>query len=207
MVIPVLIALGILAYVRVNFPSYFPLLKNGVLNYRIARQEIRESPVLGRRGLVWMIPFAIIFWSIFLMCIFTMFSAEAQSVSNYLEVVMIVTGMYTAKVLTIRLLEGLFGAEYGLEEYVFNIIYFLELVALLCMPFLVLLIFGPSSWNLPILWFIGGAWMLTYVYRLFRGIVGAVQHRASLVYIILYLCALEILPLLVLFKLVMSRLA
>jgi hypothetical protein len=41
-----------------------------------------------------------------------------------------------------------------------------------------------------------------YFFRIFRGIQIGIKNRLSIFYLILYLCALEILPLLVLYKLV-----
>ncbi|MGB0423554.1 MAG: DUF4271 domain-containing protein [Flavobacteriales bacterium] len=195
------------AFVRVNYQSYFLLLKNGVINYRLALQDIRESPVLSRRGLVYMIPFALIFWALASWgLIQSNTSVQEHSLSLIKDIFIVVAGCYVMKIICIRMVEGLLGAEYGLEEYLFNIIYFLELGSVLGFPLLILGLYGPIEFAQPIFISLGIVAVITYVWRVLRGIVSAFRYNAPLQYIILYLCTLEILPLLVLSKLILNRL-
>jgi len=200
-------ALVLFAFVRVNYESYILLLKNGVLNYRIALHDIRESPILGRRGLVYMIPFALIFWALTSWGIVqSTHPIIGDSNELVIDLFILLACCYLMKVICIRMIEGLLGAEFGLEEYLFNIIYFLELSAVLGFPLLILGLFGPIELASPIFIFLGGLAIATYLWRVYRGIVSAFRYKAPLLYIILYLCTLEILPLLVLCKLILNRL-
>lgn len=200
-------ALVLFAFVRVNYQGYFLLLKNGVLNYRLAMQDIRESPILNLRGLVYMIPFALIFWALTAWGMIKS-NLETPAVSGDLivDIFIVVSACYVMKIICIRMIEVLLGAEYGLEEYLFNIIYFLELSSVLGFPLLILGLFGPIEIARPIFILLGSVAVITYFWRVLRGIVGAFRYKAPLQYIILYLCTLEFLPLLVLSKLILNRL-
>jgi hypothetical protein len=204
----VLAALGSLAWAKFNYSAYVQLLTSGLFNYRLMRQEIREVPVLSRRGLVAMIPFSLLFWSLllFLLLKWQAPGLAEDSASLMGRILVFFIGVYTLKFIMIQLLEGLLGREYGLEEYLFNVFYFLEFVALLGFPFLLLLMYFPLdqvSWIAPILFFLAA---LSYVWRLIRGIQGALSYRSPLIYIILYLCTLEIFPMWVLIRLVQYQL-
>ncbi len=204
----VLAALGSLAWAKFNYSAYVQLLTTGLFNYRLMRQEIREVPVLSRRGLVAMIPFSLLFWSLllFLLLKWQAPSLAEDSASLMGRILVFFIGIYTLKFIMIQLLEGLLGREYGLEEYLFNVFYFLEFVALFGFPFLLLLMYFPLnqvSWIAPILFFLA---LLSYIWRLIRGIQGALSYRSPLIYIILYLCTLEILPMWVLVRLVQYQL-
>ena len=205
----VLAALGSLAWAKFNYSAYVQLLTSGLFNYRLMRQEIREVPVLSRRGLVAMIPFSLLFWSLllFLLLKWQAPGLAEDSASLMGRILVFFIGVYTLKFIMIQLLEGLLGKEYGLEEYLFNVFYFLEFVALLGFPFLLLLMYFPLdqvSWIAPILFFLAA---LSYVWRLIRGIQGAISYRSPLIYIILYLCTLEILPMMVLIRLVQYQMS
>ena len=207
MIVLLCASLIIYAFVRVNYQSYFLLLKNGVLNYHLALQDIRESPILSRRGLVYMIPFALIFWGLVSWgLIQSSTNVQDQTIELISDIYVVISACYLMKILCIRMIEGLLGAEYGLEEYLFNIIYFLELGSVLGFPLLILGLFGPAEYAGPIFMFLGGIAIIAYFWRVLRGIVSAFNYKAPLQYIILYLCTLEILPLLVLSKLILNRL-
>ena len=200
------IGLAYLAFVRISFPSYVPLLQDGLLNYRLARQEIRESPILGKKGLVWMIPFAFAMWVLIAWVSIAQFTNIGLDELFLTDIALVLGGTYLIKILTIRLVEGLLGAEYGLEEYVFNVIYFIELSAIIAFPALVLMYFGPDWLVKPLLITVLGIIGIFSLLRWWRGVVGALRNQAPWCYVILYLCALEILPMLVLSKLILNRL-
>ena len=84
--------LGYLAFVRISFPSYVPLLQDGLLNYRLARQEIRESPILGKKGLAWMIPFAFVIWVLIAWVSIAQFSDMGLDESLLVDIALVLGG-------------------------------------------------------------------------------------------------------------------
>jgi hypothetical protein len=86
------------------------------------------------------------------------------------------------------------------KEYLFNVVVFAQTTGLILLPFVIAMQFTryPSEWFLyPALIICLGF----YVLRLFRGfIISVAEQNIGIIYIFLYLCALEILPLLILIK-------
>jgi hypothetical protein len=86
------------------------------------------------------------------------------------------------------------------KEYIFNVFVFAQTIGIIIFPLIICMQFAnyPKEWFLyPALVICGGFYGL----RMFRGfIISSVEQNIGIVYIFLYLCALEILPMLVLVK-------
>lgn len=91
------------------------------------------------------------------------------------------------------------------KEYLFNVVVFAQTIGIILFPFVIVLQFTryPSEWFLyPALIICLGF----YVLRLFRGfIISVTEQNIGIIYIFLYLCALEILPLLILIKFLLTN--
>jgi hypothetical protein len=86
------------------------------------------------------------------------------------------------------------------KEYLFNVFIFSQTTGIILFPFVICLQFTkyPSEWFLYPALII---WLGFYALRMFRGfIISVTEQNIGIIYIFLYLCALEILPLLVLTK-------
>ena len=91
-------------------------------------------------------------------------------------------------------------SDFLYTNFIFNI-----LIGLILMPVIILSIYMSAK---ELIYFGILLWLLTYLYRLVRELFTGLSYvEFSLFYRILYLCTLEIIPLLVLTKLAMSYLA
>lgn len=91
-------------------------------------------------------------------------------------------------------------ADGGLSEYRYNILVFVQILGLIFMPLSLLAAYSSVGSETAIM--IGlGFFTVVYLVRIFRSFVIGLENRVSIVYIILYLCTLEILPLVVIFGL------
>lgn len=68
-------------------------------------------------------------------------------------------------------------------------------------PFILGLYFISQSTGVYLLWIIFGLFFIYFIFRVIRWLKILFENRVSIFYLILYLCALEILPLFVLYKL------
>jgi hypothetical protein len=86
------------------------------------------------------------------------------------------------------------------KEYLFNVFVYSQTIGIILFPFIVCLQFTKYPTELflyPALVICAGF----YALRMFRGfIISVTEQNVGILYIFLYLCALEILPLLVLIK-------
>ena len=100
----------------------------------------------------------------------------------------------------IRLLGFIFESRDGLSEHWMNHLIYFQLVAVILTPVLALTHFLAQSVQGAL--FYGFAFFLVtaILVREAQSIIRALRQRVSIVYIILYLCALELIPLIVLIR-------
>ncbi len=103
----------------------------------------------------------------------------------------------------LNILRGIFpfGKELGLFSYMISI--YNQVIGLLIIPFNVGLAFAPESVKLPLLYLAGGMILAVYIYRSIRGLIIANKFLAfHKFHFFIYLCTVEIAPIVVLVKLV-----
>jgi len=108
--------------------------------------------------------------------------------------------VYAIKTILIRIVGFVFKAQEKLTEYLFNTFLINKILGMALLPIVICLAFIPQTE--PVLIKIGILlFVSTYVYRLIRGlIIGSSNANFSRFYLFLYLCTLEILPLVVFIK-------
>ena len=108
---------------------------------------------------------------------------------------------YIIKIIGIRLLGFIFEMREAAQEYIYNVVLFNKTVGLLLFPITLCLAYArqlPAPWLV-----IAGlvSWGIVLTYRFVRlSLIGLSGRGVSILYIILYLCTLEILPFVVIAK-------
>jgi hypothetical protein len=87
------------------------------------------------------------------------------------------------------------------NEYLRNIFLFNKIFGLIVFPLLVAHPFIDIKFRFIFIYAGIIIFVLLFILRIFRGIVISVKNKFSIFYIILYLCTLEILPVLIFYKL------
>lgn len=110
--------------------------------------------------------------------------------------------LFYLKKVTYRLVGHIFETQTQVAEYLFGSSTISKAYGILLLPVITFLPFVSESLQ-PILVKAGlGLFILLYLIQLGRGVRIIFSHTFSVYYIILYLCALEILPLTILFKVI-----
>jgi hypothetical protein len=108
---------------------------------------------------------------------------------------------YTLKMIWIKFLGMVYKAEKTAGNYLFHILLFNNASGLIFLPLLLFHFYTNHSHQI-FLWLCLWVFALFWVYRLFRGIKAWISAPGfSVLYLIFYICALEIAPLLIVFKL------
>ena len=95
------------------------------------------------------------------------------------------------------LIRFLFHQDRGLTEHRFNFVLIFQVTGLLLIPCTIIASYSAVAKE-EFVYITLIILALVYVYRLVRGVLIGLTNRISLIYIILYLCTLEILPIVVL---------
>jgi hypothetical protein len=95
----------------------------------------------------------------------------------------------------------IFEHEDETSEYLFNVRNSIRIMGLSVLPFVALIAWTP--YILPVYLFTGGFMLLAILYLLllWRGVIIFLKKHFSVFYLFLYLCTLEIIPLLIAVKL------
>lgn len=104
--------------------------------------------------------------------------------------------------LIIRLFGWTFNAKNVADEVIVNLWTYNILSGLLVSPFVIAIFFVKSFAIIPLLKIVIFGVILLMIVKVIRWIEILITHRVLILYMILYLCALEIIPFLVLYKVV-----
>ncbi|KAF0131372.1 MAG: hypothetical protein FD155_1036 [Bacteroidetes bacterium] len=121
--------------------------------------------------------------------------------NNYLDLLILFGGVsfiISGKYITIMTLAVIFNSRESGERYLTNQITFTLISVLLMIPIILVLNFQTNEWSLIGSVVLLGLAQLARIIRSMR--VGLTEKAFGLLYLFLYLCALEIVPLLVLVK-------
>jgi len=120
----------------------------------------------------------------------------------YLLIVASLLIYWTGKILLVRLLGIIFKTYQATNEYLLNILILIIVTGIVLLPLLVLTIYLKSIFLLYICLII---FILLFLFRFIRGfIIGFSVSRFSYMLLFVYLCSLEILPVIILAKLILS---
>lgn len=130
---------------------------------------------------------------------------DYSSLNQYLFFVLVVIGTYTVKLIINSVLSNILTIQELGREYSFNIFTHAQTTGIILFPMLLCIQYAKY----PTEWFIYPAVIIClglYLMRLFRGfVISALEQNVGVIYIFLYLCALEILPVLVLIKFLLNN--
>jgi hypothetical protein len=192
--------LSIYVLIKISEPKKILKIFISVFSLQEAKQLFREEFKLAKRtslllgiGFILIMAFLIQFTNQYFGLILNNYSHLQQ----YLFFIVIV---YLVKFLANYFL-AFISSNYELgKEYLFNVFIFAQTIGIIIFPLIVCLHFTTY----PTQWFLYPALIICvgfYGLRLFRGfIISATEQNIGILYIFIYLCALEILPTLVLVK-------
>jgi len=199
-----LFCFALIAWVRV----FANLRMNQVMKTPFARRFVnqltREGNLFSERislalGTVYTLSFILLLYMGYEMLVRLHYPLGLNSFTFYLVLGAGLLLFWTIKVLLIRFLSSVFRTRQTTREYLLNILIFNLIAGVLLLPVLVLTVYLKSYFFL----YTGiGIIVLMYIFRFFRGfVIGISLTKFSYLFLFLYLCTLEILPLVVLLKL------
>ena len=124
---------------------------------------------------------------------------------NFGALLLLISGLFLAKHLILILIGTIFPLSKEMGIYSFTIVIFSIILSLILIPFNLLAAFGPVEWQ----WIIVVLGLITillcYAYRSLRAIfLTSSKWGQHIFHFFIYLCTVEIAPVIVLFKLVIS---
>ncbi|NEN23521.1 DUF4271 domain-containing protein [Cryomorpha ignava] len=204
------VILVVLAYVRAAYTRRLFRLFSSLVRIQILRQVMREELVFSHRvSVLLFINFALVIGLI-------LFGAskfygwnftQAEGWELYLIYVALVAGVYLLKLVLNFILRKVLHDPGIVKEYLFEVFLVNKALGVIFLPLAIAICFINVG-SLNILFnVIGVLFLLFILFRLFQGLLMSFSYTVSRVYIILYLCTLEILPFMVVWKLFNTEIA
>lgn len=210
MLIAFLIMLILIGYMRKSYARRLHRLFSSLVRLQILRQVMREELVFSHRiSVLLFLNFAMVSsmilygaakyygWSIF----------NLVGWELYLALLGIVISGYLVKLIVGFILRKLYHDPGLIREYLFEVILIDKALGIILLPFAIAIsLMNVRSLNIlfGIVVFIA---VLFLIFRIVQGLIMSISYPVSRVYIILYLCTLEILPFLVVFKIFTNQIA
>ena len=194
--------------VRIGYINRYRQLLEAFFSIRYMKQVIREELALSH-------PFSLFLLFNFSICTgllvyfllnhfgITLFNFSGFSLFIGLSASILV--LLFIKTMVLDLIQFLLGEDGGQTENRYTFLIFYQVLGIAFLPIVVLASFGPENLHFPIIIF--GLFLLglIYVIRLGRSVFVGFNNGTSVFYLFLYLCALELAPLIVWIKMLIRE--
>jgi len=177
------------------------LLMQGFVRASSVSQTYREESALTSRVSVFLLLNFLLMGALFIWQTLGVLFHNYPAPSAVLWIALGILAVYVVKIAGVRMLGFIFEMRESAREYIYNIILFNKTIGLFLFPVTLCLAYARQ---LPPMWLIVtglSVWGLILLYRFVRlSWIGLSVRGVSFLYIILYLCTLEILPFVVIIK-------
>lgn len=201
LVVMLLLFLGI-GLVRFVFRSAFQNIIQAYYNEQVTQDISKEDSLVTSWPYIFLYVLFSMSLGLFLLIYISAFGDSAMlTVENFFSLSAFVAVVFIVKILFIRLIAAIFELQRVAREYI-TVLYLMYFnTMLILMPFLLIVTFSPVEYfNILLILFAviaAGLFIYKFILTAFR-LLG--QLKFSIFYLILYLCALEIAPILILIK-------
>jgi hypothetical protein len=195
MALVVLVALGLLGWINLVAPKKWKLITNTVFGLRLGRQSMRDDVDLQDRTLVALVILSMGVMALFLHQWNVLYGGGPVGLMAWARIYGLCLAVFSGQMLLLRVLGVVFRGDGGLMEYAYTLLLLNVAVGLALLPVVALM-----AWPHHFAWrpWVGGAGLILLAamlaFRWFRAVLCGQGGGLSIGYVLLYLCALEILP-------------
>jgi hypothetical protein len=190
-----LVVLAALAYTNINSPRKWRLLAQGMFRMRLGRQTLREEIDLQDRTFIGLLIVAIAGLSLFLWQASVLLDPVGHPHFHWF--VIGITAVLLLQGILLRSIATISDSDQGITEFLSTGLLLFILTGVALLPIAALVAYR-SHWR-PLLLTVGvGLVVILLLYRWLRGAWVGASEGVPLRYIIIYLCAAEIVPILLL---------
>ncbi len=202
--IVVFIAIALFASVRHAFGNYLANLFQSLLNYSTASRMFRERNVSLSQGEIRLEIFSYFVFGLFFYQVAYHFNVNLPFTGflKYVSALVLVTLFLLVKKFIYLITGFIIENRQETGEFIYNINNHIRVMGILSLPIVALIAWAPVSTPYPL--FITGLIIMSFLYLilLWRGMIIFLKKQFSIFYLFLYLCTLEIFPLLLVLKLI-----
>jgi hypothetical protein len=200
-------ALLFVAWVKSNYGSILLKTYNASVNYGVTLRMFKDNSQLQKQldNILYLIYF--ISFGVYLQLIASKFSIKPFGVEGlklYLVCVALLGGLFFVRIVLSGIFGFIFKQQNIFREYRYNIFVFNKLLGILIIPFLFFITYSNDFIKIVFEWISFGVVGTVVMLRIYRGVEFSIKKGVFILYLFLYLCALELIPILVLYKWIQS---
>ncbi len=195
MALVVVLAVGLLGWINVVSPRKWRLLAGTVFGLRLGRQSMRDEVDIQDRTLVALVIMATGIVALFLYQWSVLYGGWPRGLGAWARIFGLCLAIFVGQFLLLRLLGLLFRGDGGSSEYIYTLLLLNVALGVALLPVVALMAWPHQATWRP--WISGTGLILLgcmLVFRWFRAVLCGRGSGLSTGYVLLYLCALEILP-------------
>ena len=196
----------LLVWVQVFNKKYLNTLFKSVVNYNESSTLFREKNSLTTKA-----SFVLNILFVASVSLFALQVGDYLKIENSLSYInyLVLCGSFLAFVLLRFITSGFVGYVFLKQrvysEYLYNANIYLKVTGLLLLPVIIVLQFVSYDYLNFVIYLGVGVVVFLYLMSVFRAVQIIIRNKVSIFYMILYLCAFEITPLLIVYKLLLSQ--
>jgi len=195
--------IGLLAWIRINFGNILMQSFQASTNFQVAIRMFKDNSQLQNQldyvlYIYYFLTMAFLLYYIELRI--DMRPYELQGALLYFFNLAVLAGIFISRIFLINIAGFLFNSGMILREYLYNIFIFNKLTGLVVLPLMFLLIYTKGFLQEMFFWITMLVLSCIVVMRLIRGFVFSYRKEVLIFYMFLYLCALELSPLVLLYR-------
>lgn len=203
-IIPFLAGLVVLVVIVLRYRKYLASIVESALYSFFAEKFVLETNVPFRRTFALLDALSVVSFSCFSLVALKLLNTEFFYESKPIILIAIAIASFSLFRLFISIYNYLINCIlsnnpiFSLFQY--NYFIFIRIVGFIILPISFVAFYAPTSVGLYLLYFMFGILLITLFYRLYRLTLIFVKNRISILYFILYLCGLEVVPILIVIK-------
>jgi hypothetical protein len=200
-----LLSLFLIAILRVFYQKKFTLFINAFVSKRFSNQIIREENALTQSTSVILSVVFFLSISLFFYLVSEHFQQSVMGLIGFQKfsvIFIMCISFYLIKLFVNKFWGYIFKVYKEIDEYIINQFLVLQILGILLTICCILIAYNFSFDQLYAIYFGFGIMILGFIVRMIKSIGIANMNTYSPIYIFLYLCTLEILPLIIIVKLI-----
>ncbi len=195
--------LAAFAWIRLNFGVSFDRTLEAVFNFQTAARMYNDNSQLQRQLDSFLNFYYYLNGAFFLLIIeqyFKVFPLHQEGLLLFLLNFTILATYNVVRTTLVKLTGFLFDHSDRFREYNYHVSNYNKIIGIAVAPFLLFLAYAPDKLKVYLLWILIVVLSSVYILRIIRVLLFSRKRNVFILYMFLYLCALEIVPLLLLFK-------
>ncbi|WP_170227997.1 DUF4271 domain-containing protein [Vicingus serpentipes] len=195
-----LIAFGLLGFVKAFSSTRFNQIFKSIFSFQAAEEVVREEKVFFHR--VNLSLFVLYLIGLLLLIVSFLIFKTGNTITDgfYVKVAIFILATYGVKFISVVVISAIFSRVDLSATYTYNTLIYNYLFGVILLPCLAFIFFSTISFDVVFNYVILPSFTLIFLARIFRLFIIGKQNNFFVLYIILYICTLEILPLVVLSK-------